>query len=59
MRMGKKMKVKKVTLNISSRSGAKKLAGYKADGWEILSEHKRGALEWKPGQVDYVLTKEE
>lgn len=59
VRMGKKQKVKHVRIDISSRSGAKKLAGYKADGWEILSSKKRGALEWFPGQVDYVLTKNE
>jgi len=57
--MGAKAKVKKVTIDIRTRGGAKKLANLKADGWEILSEHKRGVLEWKPGQVDYVLTKSE
>lgn len=57
--MGKtpKPQVKKVTLNIGSKAGAQKLANLKAEGWEIISEHKRSILEWKPGQVDYVLTK--
>lgn len=53
------MKVEHVRIDITSKAGAKKLAAFKADGWEILSSKKRGALEWFPGQVDYVLTKEE
>jgi len=50
-------KTKKVTLNIRRKSEARKLAKLLADGWVIASEHKRGALSWKPGYVDYVLTK--
>lgn len=57
--MPKKPQVKKVTLDIRRKSGAKKLAELRAQGWEILSEHKRGIGDWKPGQVDYVLTKPE
>lgn len=52
-----KPQVKKVTLPISTKAGAKKLAALLADGWVIISEHKRGIFEFKPGQVDYVLTK--
>ncbi len=54
-----RQKVKKVTLNIRLKSGSRKLNKLLADGWVIQSQHKRGALEWKPGQVDYVLTKQE
>jgi hypothetical protein len=52
-------KSKKVTLDISTRRGARKLVKLQEQGWEIVSEHKRGALAWKPGQVDYVLKKVE
>lgn len=52
-----KPQVKKVTLNLRRNSDAKKLAKLVADGWTVLSEHKRSMREWKPGQVDYVLTK--
>ena len=54
-----RQKVKKVTLNIRRKSGSRKRSTVLADGWVIQSQHKRGALEWKPGQVDYVLTKQE
>lgn len=57
--MGKKPRVKHVRIDISSKAGARKLAKLTADGWVILSSKKRGALEWFPGQVDYVLTKSE
>lgn len=50
-------RTKRITLDIRTKSGARKLAALVADGWVIISEHKRGLLEWKPGQVDYVLTK--
>ena len=50
-------RTKRITLDIRTKSGARKLAALVADGWGIISEHKRGLREWKPGQVDYVLTK--
>lgn len=50
-------RTKRITFDIRTKSGARKLAALVADGWVIISEHKRGLLEWKPGQVDYVLTK--
>ena len=54
--MGKpKVEVKKVRIDISTKRGAKELVALKQDGWEVISEHKRGALEWFPGQVDFVL----
>lgn len=52
-----KIETKQVTLHIGTRKGAKELSKLLADGWQIVSEHKRGILEWKPGQVDYVLTR--
>lgn len=52
-----KAEVKRVTLDIARKKDAKKLAALVADGWEILSEHKRGLMEWSPGQIDYVLTR--
>lgn len=50
-------RTKRITLDIRTKSGARKLAGLVADGWVIISEHKRGLFEWKPGQIDYVLAK--
>nr|DAJ17723.1 MAG TPA: Protein of unknown function (DUF2674) [Siphoviridae sp. ctvS314] len=50
-------KTKKITLDIRRKSEARKLTKLLAEGWVIVSEHKRGALSWKPGYVDYVLTK--
>lgn len=50
-------RTKHITLDIRTKGGARKLAALVADGWVIISEHKRGLFEWKPGQVDYVLTK--
>lgn len=46
---------KRVTLDIARRGEAKKLTKLISEGWAVVSEHKRGILEWKPGQVDYVL----
>jgi len=51
----KKVETKSVTIDIARKSGAKQLVKLQEEGWEIVSEHKRGALQWKPGQVDYVL----
>lgn len=49
---------KRVTIDIRRRRGARRLAALLDDGWTVVSEHKRGILQWKPGQVDYVLTRE-
>lgn len=57
--MGKKPQVKHVRIDIATKAGARKLANLTADGWVILSSKKRGAFEWFPGQVDYILTKSE
>lgn len=54
-----KPKTKTLTLDIRRKSEARKLTKLLEDGWVIVSEHKRGALEWKPGQVDYILKKED
>jgi len=57
--MGKpKIETKRVTLDIARKKGAEELVKLRAEGWQVLSEHKRGALQWRPGQVDYVLTRE-
>lgn len=50
-------KTKRVTLNPRNKSHARKLGNLLADGWVIISEHKRGLLAFKPGFVDYILTK--
>ncbi|MCG7284958.1 hypothetical protein MHY85_03095 [Cellulomonas sp. ACRRI] len=56
--MGKsKTDTKRVTLDIARKKGAKELVRLREEGWEVVSEHKRGAFQWKPGQVDYVLTR--
>lgn len=55
--MGKK-KVTTITINPAQRSGQKKLEKMLNGGWRIVSESRRGALQWKPGQVDYVLEKD-
>ena len=52
-----KTETKKVTLAINTKAGARELVKLREQGWEVVSEHKRGALEWKPGQIDYVLTR--
>ena len=52
-----KIETRTVTLNISNKRDAKKLVELKMDGWEVVSEHKRGLLEFKPGQVDFVLSR--
>ena len=57
--MGKpKTEIKRVTLDISSKKGAKELVKLQSEGWEVVTEHKRGLFEWKPGQVDYVFKRE-
>ena len=48
-------KTKRVTLNPRSKSHVRKLGRLLADGWVIVSEHKRGLLSFSPGFVDYVL----
>ena len=53
-----KQQVKKVTLDIRRKKDAKKLAKLLEDGWVIVSQHKRSLLQWKPGWIDYVLTRE-
>lgn len=58
MRTRGKVETKRVTLDIARKKGANELSRLLADGWQIISEHKRGALQWKPGFVDYVLTRE-
>ena len=55
--MGKK-KVTTITINPAQRSGQKKLEKMLNGGWRIVSESRRSALQWKPGQVDYVLEKD-
>ena len=57
--MSKKPKIetKTVTLNISKKKDAKELVKLTQDGWVVISEHKRGIMEWKPLQVDFVLTR--
>lgn len=54
---GNKDEIKKVTINLDLKKDVKKLQKLLEEGWEILSEHKRGALQWKHGQIDYVLIK--
>lgn len=49
--------VKRATIDIGTKKGARQLAKLLADGWEIQSEHKRSIAQWKPAQVDYVLTR--
>ena len=46
-----------IQLDIARPKHAKKLAALTADGWEILSEHRRSAWVHKGGQADYVLTR--
>jgi len=58
MRAKTKVETKRVTLDIARKKGANELAHLLADGWKVITEHKRGALQWKPGYVDYVLTRE-
>lgn len=48
---------KKITLNPGRRKDARKLTRLLDDGWVIVSQHKRGLLSWKPGWVDYILTR--
>ena len=55
--MGKKPAIKTVTLDMKSPLAKRKLSNLLADGWEILDSQKRGALQWKPGQIDYTLIK--
>lgn len=57
--MAKKPKVgsKSITLSSTSRFDVQKLAELQAEGWQIISQHKRGLAQWKPGQIDYVLTR--
>lgn len=55
--MGKKPVIKTVTLDMKSPLAKRKLSKLLVDGWEILDSQKRGALQWKPGQVDYTLIK--
>lgn len=52
-----KLETKQVTLDIGTRRGAKELSKLLQAGWTVVSEHKRGLMQWKPGQVDYVLTR--
>ena len=52
------MRTKRVTLNPKSRSHARKLGRLLADGWVIVSEHKRGLLSFRPGFVNYIMTKQ-
>lgn len=52
-----KREVMRATIDIGTKKGAKKLAALLSDGWEIQSEHKRSIAQWKPAQVDYVLTR--
>lgn len=52
-------KTKKITLDIRRKSEARKLTKLLAEGWVIVSEHKRGLFSWKPGFVAYVLTKQD
>lgn len=58
MRTKRKTETRRVTLDPARKKHAQELAELVADGWQILTEHKRGALQWKPGYVDYVLTRE-
>lgn len=51
-------KTKHITLNPRNKSHARKLGKLLADGWVIVSEHKRGLLAFKPGFVDYIMTKQ-
>ena len=50
-------KTKTLTINPARKAEAKKLNKLLDEGWEIVSQQKRGLFEWKPGQVDYVLRK--
>lgn len=50
-----KVETKQVTLDIRHNKGARELVKLQEQGWEIVSEHKRGLLDFSPGQVDYVL----
>ena len=53
-----KVETKRVTLDIARKKGAQELVRLREQGWQVISEHRRSALQWKPGQVDYVLTRE-
>lgn len=53
----KKDEIKRIAVNVSYKKDLKKLQRYLDDGWEILSEHRRSALSWKPGWIDYVLVR--
>ncbi len=48
---------KRVTLDIATKKGARELVKLRDEGWEVVSEHKRGTMEWKPGQVDFVFSR--
>lgn len=52
-----KKDIKTFTIPITTARGRKQLQKLLSDGWVIVSEHKRGMFEWKPGQVDYVMRK--
>jgi hypothetical protein len=52
-----KTEIKVLTVNLQRKKEVEKLVRLQSEGWKIQSEHKRGALEWKPGQIDYVLIK--
>lgn len=51
------MAMKTLTLEPKNRSHMKKLEEHLNDGWEIVSQEKRGLIAFKPGQIDYVLRK--
>ena len=53
-----KFESKHVRLDTAHKSGARKLNALLSDGWEVVSQQKRGALEWHPGQVDFVLRRQ-
>lgn len=52
---GPRAEVKQVTIDTGSQEGAVELVKLQEEGWEIVSQQKRGAFEWKPGQTDFVL----
>lgn len=52
-----KKNAKRITLDPSRKSHARKLAALLEDGWVIVSQHKRSIMSWKPGWVDYTLVR--
>lgn len=50
-----KFETKRVRLALNTNRGAKELVKLQEDGWEIVSQHKRGLMQFSPGQVDFVL----